>query len=1064
MLHVCCRILHSCAVALCFVSFCLSAQAQDATVDSLKQERIGAPDTVQVRLLYTLTVQVEQTDEAIAYGREAVALADSLQDDRLMALARLRLASRYLQAGRNYRGTLELLDEARGYFYRHGMHGYIGQTEWRRATLLRRAGVQEEAWAANAAARAAYQAMGDWPNVVRAYNQLGWMRYLQSHYPESVAAYTTGLRIADSLGTPALQANLLMGLIRVATRQSRLGEAWQYVQRLEALPLEGTSDYSRALNTLANVYEEYRQYEKALAFYEASLEAAEKQGLKTAQEVAWQNIGLINRYLKHYTTSEAAYQEALRIKQLPGPHIDYEPLWRDMGLLYEEMGQLENAWTYFQKAYEGFVQLNRTRGIASGLIYRGRVRFKQGGYDDAIRLAQEGIQLAQSLRTNDLLRDGYETLHRSYAALGRFEQAYASQERFHAYSDSVFNAAQFQDMGRLEAEYAFEQAQAAQAAEQERVAQQRQRRDTMLGAVYLVFLILLGGGALYAWQLGDKNKEIETQRAQLELQALRLKELDELKSRFFANISHELRTPLTLIQGHLEDVQQERYGEVPEEAQQYLDLSLEQTRRLYLLVQQLLDLARLQGSQLKLRATPVNLQTFVKRHVAVFGSLAAKHDITLRFTGPDETIEAYVDEPKLENILVNLIGNALKFTEPGGHIDVALRGDQVAERSTGRFAVVEVRDTGIGIPEEALAHIFDHFYQVDDSSTRAYAGTGIGLALVQELVALHGGYVSVTSEVGVGTTFTVRFPLGDEHLEASEIVQHPERMGSDGATNEAARWLGGDGVSRATPGDPSAITSSGAKEGRVLLVEDNADVRTYIASHLQTMFDVEEAAHGKQALERLEATDIDVVISDVMMPEMDGFALLRTLKGHARWQTLPVLLLTARAGEEERLRGLKARADDYLTKPFHMTELLLRVRNLVEVRRTMVANFSGQVLTVEASTIAAESEDAAFLIQLQRSAEASLADQAFDVEALAAAVHVSRTTLHRKLKRITNETPAAFLRRLRLEHAQKHLQNSTYATVQEVAYAVGFKDASYFARVFRKAYGVQPSVWLEGER
>lgn len=564
-------------------------------------------------------------------------------------------------------------------------------------------------------------------------------------------------------------------------------------------------------------------------------------------------------------------------------------------------------------------------------------------------------------------------------------------------------------------------------------------------------------------KVAQRTEALETALAQVAHQAEELQSLDETKSRFFANVSHEFRTPLTLIRGHLSDLQQQRFGTLPtDEAHDALGMALIQTERLHQLVEQLLALARLEAEELKLQTKPTDIVAFVERHVSFFASLAEKNQIDLRFHGPEEPLLLYVDIRHLEKVVSNLLSNALKFTPTGGSIQVTVEpSPQATERSVGTFASIIVADTGIGISAKDLSRIFDRFYQVDSSATRRFEGTGVGLALTKELVELHGGSISVQSILQEGTTFTIRLPYGWAHLADDEIV-------TDVPTPHAERER-----SRPIPVGPYTDTQSpdtvgsgdGAPietlEANILVVEDNPDLRAYLAGHLRDIYTVLEAEDGQAALDVIAQTAVDLVISDVMMPRLDGMSLLQQLKAHPEWQTIPVMLLTARADENDRLQGLQARADDYLAKPFNLTELLVRVRNLVTLRQAMQAQFHQKVVAVAAETLDLADEDTVFLETIRATVILNVGNEAFDIAQLAEAVHMSRSTLLRRLKALTGLTPTAYIRKLRMEHARQLMEQGQAKTVAEVAAAVGFKDQGYFSRLYRKAYGHTPGSLLD---
>ena len=397
------------------------------------------------------------------------------------------------------------------------------------------------------------------------------------------------------------------------------------------------------------------------------------------------------------------------------------------------------------------------------------------------------------------------------------------------------------------------------------------------------------------------------------LRAESLAELDRAKTTFFSDVSHELRTPLTLLLGPIGDVLANTVDPVPDTARQELELALRNGRRLQRLVNDLLDFASIEAG----RAHPVRVRTDVATFTAelagIFRAAAERAGLRLTVDCPPVAQPAHVDPRMWEKIVVNLLANAVKYTFVGG-IDVALASDEAGFRLT-------VRDTGVGIVADELPHLFERFHRVAGATARTREGTGIGLALVQELAALHGGTVSVDSEPGVGSTFTVALPYGTPDLGADE--ERAAAQPSEAARGEAASWE--DDTSR--PGEPSPGNSLGA---HVLVVDDNADMRSYLARLLGPHWAVRTTANGEEALRAVAERQPDVVVTDVMMPRVDGFELLRALRSDPATRHIPVIMLTARAGQEASVEGLEAGADDYLAKPFRADELIARVRVVLE--------------------------------------------------------------------------------------------------------------------------------------
>lgn len=557
----------------------------------------------------------------------------------------------------------------------------------------------------------------------------------------------------------------------------------------------------------------------------------------------------------------------------------------------------------------------------------------------------------------------------------------------------------------------------------------------------------------------ERTHQLRHKTVQLEEQSHQLKEMDRIKTRFFANISHEFRTPLTLIMGPLDNL---REGLENDDARRQADLASRNSRRLLGLINQLLDLSKLEGGKMKLRAVPEDLVQFLRNLTEPFEPVAQQHQLTFSFNSNAETVEVYFDPEKMEKIMSNLLSNALKFTPPGGSITISLALPDAADSD--RLVTVSVRDTGEGIPGGQLPHIFDRFYQADITEEHHRKGSGIGLSLVKELVALHHGEVTVKSHQAEdsGTEFTLRFKLGRDHLNDEEIVPQLDFNLEEDALDalEIEETM--------EPGEIfSALDGSRLKEGKagtktlVLVVEDNADLRRYIRGSLEPDYNVMEAADGVSGIEKAKESIPDIVISDIMMPGKDGYELCRELKSDMATSHIPVVLLTAKASEENVVKGLETGADDYITKPFSTRILAARIRNLVELRQQLQLKLNRQMV-LQPSKISMSDMDREFLKDLQEVIEKNLSEPEFNVEDLSKRLYMSRTTVYRKIQALSGETPTDFIRSYRLMRAAQLLKNK-FGSVTDVAFEVGFSSRAYFTKCFKEKFHRLPSEYLQSE-
>ncbi len=559
-------------------------------------------------------------------------------------------------------------------------------------------------------------------------------------------------------------------------------------------------------------------------------------------------------------------------------------------------------------------------------------------------------------------------------------------------------------------------------------------------------------------KVAARTNELRRAKEMTEAQALRLLEMDSLKSRFFANVSHEFRTPLTLTIGPLDDMQAGLYGSLSAPMAEQVALARRNAGRVLDLINQILDVARLEAGRMPLRTHALDLGAFTGSLASTFAPLAERKGLAFEVHTPDAPLRIWADPEHIEKILVNLLSNAVKFTPAGGLVRVTVEADA-------QTVHVVVRDSGQGIPAADLQYVFDRFYQVS-ASAQTQLGTGIGLALAKELVDLHGGVLAVESEEGFGTTFTVTLPIGRDHLDPEQIVEGAEGWTIGARSRDAL--LPADAEVADALSDADDVTT-------VLVVEDHPDVRAYLRRHLERAgpaYRVLEAADGKTGLACAREHLPDLILSDVMMPGMDGFALCRALKADPDTDFIPIILLTAKAESEDRLEGLREHCDDYLTKPFVPAELLARIENLIALRRQLRARFmdgdlSGdgragatvpRAAALHPAPVDAPPDVAVFLESVRDAVEDCLGDEHFSVDRLAAAVGISRSQLHRRLRETIAQTPSEVIWGMRLERAADLLA-ARVGTVSEVAYAVGFKSVSHFSNAFLAAYGSRPSAY-----
>jgi len=548
----------------------------------------------------------------------------------------------------------------------------------------------------------------------------------------------------------------------------------------------------------------------------------------------------------------------------------------------------------------------------------------------------------------------------------------------------------------------------------------------------------------------DRTEEIRIKNIQLNEQSEKLREMNSLKSRFYANISHEFRTPLTLIIGPTEEMlRKSNKGK----AQKAHRLILRNARRLLKLINQMLDLSKIEDGSMKLQATQQNLSSFLKTIVNMFSSLAESRHIHLQYLEPQEEYLAYFDRDKMENILYNLITNAFKFTPQEGHISITVNKYKTDPDKYPEGAVeVSVHDSGVGISPEQLPYIFDRFSQGDVSYIDSFGGSGIGLALTKELIELHHGEINVVSEPEHGTEFDIILPLGKAHLHSTEIMEKVSTESEPGTLPDMDLT---DFNLKTEHRSAKMINKSTEDKPLVLIIEDNAELRDHIRTHLDANYQVIEADNGREGLEKAREQLPDLIVSDIMMPEMDGNELCDRIKKDPLTSYIPVILLTAKSTDEAKMEGLKTGADDFLTKPFKTGELAIRIKNMITSRQTIREKFKKEFL-IEPSDIFADSMDDVFIKQMRDIIEEKMNDPTFSADVLQNELALSRRQFYRKILALTGQTPGQFIRAIRLKRAMQLIGQKS-GTISQIAFEVGFSNISYFAKCFRTQFGKLPS-------
>ncbi len=800
---------------------------------------------------------------------------------------------------------------------------------------------------------------------------------------------------------------------------------------------EGLGDSLR----LAIVYNAFGNHwldednDQALEYYNKSFEIFQKIGNEEYIPHIYLSIGSYYASKKEFEKSHEYQFRALDLLQEKGDNgRTMVAALINIGESYEYLNELDDAYKFYIHALDLSKQLGHNPRLVDSYTHLGQYYNIIGEYGNSISYLDSAMAIAREENFLVEIRDNADLMADSYEKMGDFETAF----RYAKFYRNIYDSINRMQANALLKSYEWEREFNREI--QHKDADLQQVKLLRNFAVIALFLVVISLFYMY------RNYRMKNRANAL------LAEIDELKTRMFSNISHELRTPLTLILDPIQQMLDDEQMKRP--SIRSLKLMERNVNKILGLINQLLDLSKLDSGKLKIELSQGDVIRHLKIIALSFTSRAEKKNIHYSVKFPEEEIVIYFDADKLDKILTNLVGNAIKYTADGGTVSVNVLVDREGSRKQKsdeglQSLQIEVKDTGTGIPEEELSRIFDRFYQVRGKDEPERVGTGIGLSLTKELIDLLKGDITVESKVNLGTRFHLSIPLGTSHLDTSEYIILEESTTSEKSYEEHTESDSG-------KDQPSHV---GDDRQIILTVEDNEDIRTHITDNMEE-YNVMEAADGAAGLQIAVEQLPDLVITDLMMPKMDGVELCEKLKTDERTSHIPVIMLTAKTSVEDRIEGLETGADDYLTKPFNIKELRVRVKNLIKQRQKLRERFRKELM-LEPREIAVTSADERFIIQTLEIIEKNMSDEDFSVDQLGLELAMSRMQLFRKIKALTDQSPSEFIRTIRLKRAA-HLIKSNFGNLAEITYEVGFNHPSYFAKCFRELYGVAPSEFGKG--
>ncbi len=807
-----------------------------------------------------------------------------------------------------------------------------------------------------------------------------------------------------------------------------------------------------AYNQIGNVYKLMGNDSLALDYFWKSLTIGEQKKHRHTRADAYKNIGEICYLNQKNDQALSYYLKSYTIGCDVCPDIKFHSVLIDVGNVYLHINKYDSAYTYYQKS---LVLADSSGSIiekAVSLLNIGNYYHTTRNRSLAISSYQDALDLAVSANIRYLKRDISHALSLVYAEAGDFRKAYGFIQTYNSVKDSLEMLSRADNMARYETKFEFQNLKMQKELElkesklkaEERINEQTQWTITFIGG--FVLMTILGIVVLTGYRRKRRdNILLEKQKQQIEEMSERVHQADQMKLNFFTNISHEFRTPLTLVIGLADEI----YSSVAntDHLKKQIGIIKNNAGKLLHILNQMLDLRRLDHHGMKLCLSFGDISDFIKGVAASFENFATNKHICIDYDIPQE-ISGYYDKDKLEKIISNLVHNAIKYIDKkDGRILVSLKKDDEAH------VLIRISDNGIGISKDVINDIFDRFYQTSNLNN----GSGIGLALVKELIEFQNGTITVESNEGEGTAFSIKLPVKKEAFnirpDRIELVEEdnnsvPESGSQDIFSEEI--------ISNDTVKD---LPDDTINERSILIVEDNPDLRNFVADIFRSDYVLYEASNGKEGLEIAVKYLPDVIISDIMMPLMDGYTLCESIKKDMRTSHIPVILLTAKNNENSKLYGYELGADDYLIKPFNRKILRSRVENLVHSRLQLIQRFSNQ-FNLEPKEIYIADAEKEFLEKTISIIENHISDPDLDVDLLAGELGVSRTQLYRKLKALTDYSANQFIRIIRLKRAAqilKHGQNN----LAEVMDKTGFSNYSYFNNCFKNYFGKTPKEYSE---
>ena len=883
-----------------------------------------------------------------------------------------------------------------------------------------------------------YQETGNKIGQQMMYRVLGNDARNSSRFRSAIESHTEALQISHEIFDTVNITHLMNELGTDFRRIGAFTEAAPYYYR----SLQVAEDYrgsdtaqimrnmASSYNGLGSIYRTMNEYDEALEVYDKALELERKNANHRGMAINYSNIGSVYYDKGDFVKAEEYYGIALDHNQQADYPIGIALCHINIGRIYEVEGRLDDALGQFMSAY-GIMEGSSDKWRWLEATYKtGDIYTQKGEFAKARYYLESGLKTAIDIHSLTHIHKGYELLSEYNYARGDYRKAAEQMLLTQAYADTIQHNQEADRLMESRVKYETERytRQIEELDELNREQEAKRKQSLLLAVLIVVVLLALLLLILYKRRLERR-------------QASELKNLERMRSNFFTNITHEFRTPITVINGLSDHLQSK--VEVPDSAEaKDLNAIRRQGHHLMNLVSQLLDFSRSEAGVNKPKWRHGDMVEYLSVVAESYAQYARSKDIELFVYSEQESLPMNFVPSYMKKVMGNLLSNAIKHCSAGDKIIVHFRYDAAAKK-----CFIQVKDSGEGIAPEDLPNIFELYYTSD--SGHEQAGSGIGLALTRQLVEEIGGSISVASTLGKGTEFVVTLLVSE-----SAIPEEDREEFNDDEPEEIDAALDYD--------DGEEISAGKSSNGRktVLIVEDNKDVVHYISTILADKYALLHASNGNEGLLMAEQHIPDLIITDVMMPEKDGYAFTADLRSSLAVSHIPVIMVTAKGTTEDKLEGLKAGVDAYLPKPFDERELLVRIRQLLNSRAMLMETYTAALLQDGKAEAADNDQNMAFITKLSTTVNAHLDDQEYFPEGLCEDMCLSESQLNRKLKAMTGHTITSFVMRARLNKAKQMLARRD-KSIKEVALACGFSDLSYFSRSFKKVFGYTPSQFVK---